>query len=255
MKKEQTKSIAEELTGLLIKIGEGRTDPQTRRLANELIGKVRPDDLARAERQLLDSGLTLKKVQQLSASFVLMGVLDSNEPELRRRLPDNHILRVVMAEHELIRCFLADLEEVNELIQQSAALSRNSMELLRLGHIAEHLNAMDQHVERENDVLFPALSQHGWESLFVRIQSDHIYLKMAINDLVKLVVAFERVPLETFKTRLASTVKYLCPMMREHLFHEDRVLFPLAVAMVDDESVWRRLKKVCSEIGYCVLET
>ncbi len=254
MKKEQTRNVAEELTGLLIKLGEGRADQEVRRLANTLIAKVRPDDLARAERQLLDSGLSLKKVQQLSASFVLMGVLDSTEPDLRRRLPDNHILRVVMAEHELLRCFLADLEDVNELIQQAETLSPSSIELLRLGRIAEHLNTMDQHLERENDVLFPALRQHGWDSLFTRIQSDHVYLKMAVNDLIKVVTAFERVPLESFKARLASTVKYLCPMMREHLFHEDRVLFPLAVAMVDDEKVWQRLKTICNEIGYCVLQ-
>lgn len=251
MKKCVNQSLAEELTGLLLKLGEGKNDTHTRKQANRLISQIGPDDIAHAERCLLENGLSLKKVQQLSAAFVLMGALDANETDLRHRLPDSHILRKAMAEHELIRCFLAELEELNEYIQQIEKLTPSSAEMMQLSHIAEHLNAMQEHVDREDDVLFPALKEYGWESLFGRIQSDHAYLKMAVNDLVKLVIAFERIPPSTFKARLTNTVHYLCPMMREHLFHEDKVLFPLAVAMIEDEKIWNKLKSVCRDIGYC----
>ena len=251
MKKCENQSVAEELAGLLLKLCEGKNDTHTRKQANRLISRIGPSDIARAERRLIENGVSLKKVQQLSAAFVLMGVLDGNDSDLRHRLPDGHILRKVMAEHEIVRCFLAELEELNEQIQQTEKLSSSSAEMLRLSHVAEHLNAMDEHVDRENDVLFPALKEYGWESLFGRIQNDHVYLEMAVNDLIKLTIVSERMSPAVFKTRLASAVKYLCPMMREHLFHEDKVLFPLAVAMVEDENVWKRLKTVCNEIGYC----
>jgi DUF438 domain-containing protein len=251
MKKCENQSVAEELAGLLLKLNEGKNDSHTRKQANRLIAQIGPSDIAHAERRLIENGVSLKKVQQLSAAFVLMGVLDGNDSDLRHRLPDGHILRRVMAEHEILRCFLAELEELNEQIQQIEKLSPSSAEILRLSHVAEHLNAMDEHVDRENDVLFPALKEHGWESLFGRVQSDHVYLKMAVNDLIKLTISSGRLSPTVFKTRLANTVKYLCPMMREHLFHEDKVLFPLAVAMVEDEHVWKRLKTVCNEIGYC----
>ena len=251
MKKCQNQTIAEELTGLLLKLSEGKKDAQTRKHANRLIARIGPKDIAQAERQLIENGLSLKKVQQLSAAFVLMGVLDNNTTDLRHRLPDGHILRKVMAEHEILRCFLAELEEINDHIQAADNVRSATSEMMRLAHIAEHLNAMQEHVDRENDILFPALKEHGWESLFGRIQSDHVYLKMAVNDLVKLTIAADRIAPAVFKARLSSTVKYLCPMMREHLFHEDKVLFPLAVAMIEDDAVWQHLKKVCSEIGYC----
>lgn len=253
MKKMQDQHVAEELTGLLLKLSEGKTDANTRKQVNRLLCRIRPDDIARAERRLIENGLSLKKVQELSAAFVLMGVLDNHSSDLRYRLPDGHVLRKVMAEHELIRCFLAELEELNQAIQEVKTLTPHSFEMMRLSHVAEHLNAMDEHVERENDVLFPVLKEHGWNSLFTRIQSDHAYLKMSVNDLIKLTIAFERMPAAVFKTRLNTIVKYLCPMMREHLFHEDRVLFPLAVAMIVDEAVWNRLKTISNEIGYCGL--
>ncbi len=251
MKKCDEHNRVEELAELLMNLSKGKNDLHTRKEAHRLISRIGPDDMARAERQLITGGLSLKKVQQLSATFVLMGVLDNHKSDLRHRLPDGHILRKVMAEHEMIRCFLAELEDLNEHIQEAADIGHNSAEMMSLAHVAEHLNAMQEHVDREDDVLYPALKERGWGSLFMRIQSDHAYLKMAVNDLVKLTIAGGRMPPDVFKKRLGTTVGYLCPMMREHLFHEDRVLFPLALAMVQEPAVWKRLKSVCGEIGYC----
>lgn len=251
MKNCQNQTVIEELTELLLKLNEGKNEPRMRKQACRLIGRIGPTDVARAEQRLAESGLSTKEVQQASATFVLMGVLEGNGSDLRFRLPDGHILRMIMAEHEIIRCFVAELEEVNAQIQRMEKIGPSCSEVMRLAHVAKHLNAMEEHVDRENDVLFPALKVYGWESLFGRIQSDHIYLKMAVDDLLKLTLAAERMAPAVFKLNLDNTVKYLCLTMREHLFHEDKVLFPLAVAMVEDESVWNNLKRICTEIGYC----
>ena len=156
-----------------------------------------------------------------------------------------------MAEHEIFRCFIAELEDLAAAIQQMDKLTDTSTEFMRLSHIVEHLNSMDEHMNREDDVLFPALKEYGWKSLFSWIESEHVYIHMSVNDLVKLLMAFDKMPLGNFKTRLMSTVRYLCPMLREHLFHEDRVLFPLAVSMVEDAKTWDRIQSICNEIGYC----
>jgi hemerythrin-like domain-containing protein len=178
-------------------------------------------------------------------------LLEREKFDLRNQLPDYHVLRKVMAEHDMLRCFLADLEDVGMQIQQSTALGTASIEFMRLSHIVEHLNSLDEHICREDDVLFPTLKEQGWASLFEQIQSEHTYIQMAVNDLVKLVMAFNQMPFVTFKTRLLSTIRYLCPLLREHLFHEDRVLFPLAIASVQDAATWERLRRICNEIDYC----
>jgi hypothetical protein len=74
---------------------------------------------------------------------------------------------------------------------------------------------------------------------------------MSIHDLVKLVMAFDKMPFANFKTRLLSTVNYLAPLLREHLYHEDQAIFPLAVAMVQSEKTWDKLRQICNEIDYC----
>lgn len=251
MNEHGNENLAEELTGFLIKLSKGRDKSGLRKQADRLIDSVSPLDFARAEHNLMQNGIPPRRIQQLSTSFIMMGLAEREKSDLRLRLPDYHILRKVMAEHEMLRCFLADLEEVAERIYHTSHLSPTSGELMQLSHIAEHLNSLEEHIGREDDVLFPALKERGWKSLFCRIESEHTYIQMAVDDLLKLIMVFEKMPFSNFKTKLMSTVRYLCPLLREHLFHEDRVLFPLAVSTMDDEKLWQRLRRICNEIGYC----
>lgn len=251
MNKPVNNTVSNELVNLFIQISEGKANKGLRKEANRLISQISPHDIAFAESELLKSGFSAKRVQQLSAAFVLMGVLEANKSNLQHRLPEGHLLRKIMAEHEMFRCFLADLEELTDRIGEMDDLSDTSCEFMRLSHIVEHLNAMEEHHDRENDVLIPYLKKMGWEHLCRSVESDHVYLSVAINDLVKLVTGFKRIRLSVFKSRLSSLVRYICPAMKEHLFHEDHVLFPLAVEIITDAEVWKSLKKVCDEIDYC----
>ena len=251
MNKHSNESLAEELTNFLLKLAESKDKTILQKQANRLIESITPKDFAHAEDNLIRNGIPPQKIHQLSTAFIMMGLLEKEKSDLRSHLPDYHILRKVMAEHDMLRCFLADLEGIAEQIYQASHLKPTSSEFMRLTHIVEHLNSLEEHIGREDDVLFPALQEHGWKSLFSQIEGEHAYIQMAVDDLVKLVVAFEKMPFRTFKNRLVSTVRYLCPLLREHLFHEDRVLFPLAVSLVNNDMLWERLRHICNEIDYC----
>lgn len=251
MKPENKKDVVEKLTGLLIRIHEGKNRQSIQKEANRLLSRIRPHDITNAENRLLESGFTAQKVQQLSAAFILMGVLEGQKGDLKKKLPDGHLLRKVLAEHEMLRCFIADLEEITGLILQFDSLSDTSREFMRLSHVVEHLNAMEEHMDRENDVIFPALKKQGWETLCRSVENDHVYLRMATNDLIKLILTFRSISFSVFKTQLASLTKYLCPALKEHLFQEDHVLFPLAVEIIDSPDIWNKLKSVCDQIDYC----
>lgn len=251
MKNENKKDVVGELTGLLMQIHEGKNRQTIQKEANRLISRIRPHDITHAENRLLESGFTAQKVRQLSAAFILMGVMEGQKGELVKQLPEGHLLRKVLAEHEILRCFIADLEEVSGSIGQMKTLSDASSEFMRLSHILEHINAMEEHMDRENDVIFPALKHQGWETLCRSVENDHVYLRMAINDLVKLIMNFRSTSFSVFKNQLSSLTKYLCSALKEHLFHEDYVLFPLAVEIIDDPGIWKKLKTICDDIDYC----
>ena len=240
-----------ELTDFLLKLDNTKKSQGLRKQANRLLAEISPDDITRAEQELAKSGLSLKKIHQLSASFLLMGEMDKNGTDLRKRLPATHILRKIMAEHEMAQCFIADLEEIAMHIQQKDHLRSTSGEFMRLAHVVEHLNALEEHMDREDDVLFPILKKQGWQSLFDQIEHEHTYIQMSIHDLIKLIMAFDKMPFKNFKTRLMANVRYLCPLLREHLEREDRAIFPMAVSMINDEETWKKLRRICNEIDYC----
>jgi hypothetical protein len=255
MEKPAHEENADVICRLLRRINQG-IDPMTlRKEANLLISSVTARDIASAEKKLISDGYPQKLAAQLSAAFILMGVLEGRTLDVRRNLPANHVLRLVFAEHEMIRCFLADLADVTEEITAGAEISSASPEFMKLCHITEHLNAMEEHIEREEDIIFPHLQKNGWTTLCRAARSDHSYIRIAVDDLIRLITTFDPQRSREFVIKLDSITKYLCPALTEHLFGEDNILFPIALEVVADKTAWKRIKEVCDQIGYCGLHT
>jgi len=239
------------LTRLLQRINHGEDPELLRREAHRLLSVVGPGDIAAAERNLIEDGYSVQTVQLLSAMFMLMGMPEVKVPDSGSRLPPNHLLRFVMAEHELMRCLLADLDDVVRAVARVDSLSDVSSEFRKLAHIVEHLSAMKRHIDREDDVIFPCLRKYGRISLCRAMKADHSKMRTEIDSLTRLVVLFNRVTLWQFKAGLAASAQRLCTIACEHLSQEDEILFPIAVGMVADRRVWERMKDICDETGYC----
>jgi len=245
------KGLAEELEGLLLRINRGK-DPQLLcKEAHRLITSITAHDIARVEERLVRSGISAQRVQQLSVAFILMGLMHGQNPNLRQRLGEKHLLRKVIAEHEMMLCFCADLEDVTIDLCRQDRISTTSSEWMLLTHIIEHLDAAIEHLERENDVIFPEIKRRGWQNLCASAESDHVHIRLLIEELVTLVGSHTDTPDPNFQGRLMSIVKTLCPLLKQHIFHEDHVLYPVAVAMIDQADFWDRLKVLCDQIGYC----
>lgn len=251
MKKAHKQNVSEVLTHLLRRINKGADPKGLREEARQLVSSVTSKDIANAEQSLINKGFTPQLAGQLSSVFVLLGILEEQSGSLKERLPANHILRKVFAEHELTLCFLADFIDVSEAIGKKRSLSDTSSEFMKLSHIVEHLNAMEEHIEREESIIFPYLKKHGWDSLCRSAHSDHVYIKIAITDLIGLLGSYKKSKLKDFKARLGSISKYLGTTIAEHIFQEDNILYPIALEVINDEKVWDKIKKVCEDIGYC----
>ena len=246
-------SKAQAVTRLLRRIYKGEDPKLLCKEANQFITSVDPKDIAVAKQNLIDDGYSAQTVQQLSATFMLMGIPQEQSDNHKTWLAANHLLRMVMVEHDLIRCFLADLNDVVEAIQHLNYLTNVNSEFRKLAHIIEHLNAMKEHIEREEDVIFPCLRKRSWMSTYLAVQDEHVSIGTEIDNLVRLIVSFNKVGLEEFKVRLITATKCLSRITLEHLFKEDEILYPIALGIIDDDEVWERMKDVCDEIGYCGL--
>ncbi|MHC4483120.1 MAG: DUF438 domain-containing protein [Planctomycetota bacterium] len=242
---------AQTLTRLLRRINRGDDPKLLRREAHQLLPSVEPKDIATAEQILIDNGYSVQLVQLLSATFMLMAIPEEQSANPKTWLPANHILQTVMVEHDVLRCFLADLDDVVGTIGYLYHLTDVSSEFRKLAHIIEHLNAMKRHIEREDDVIFPYLRKHGRISLCQAVQGDHINITTEIDNLAGLIVLFNEVSFEQFKAGLIATTRRLRTMMQEHLAQEDEILYPIALGIINDAEIWEKMKAFCDEVGYC----
>ena len=132
------------LARLLRKIEHGSDPKLLRKEANRLLPSIGPADIAKAEQNLINDGFSAKQVQQLSAAFVLMAVLEEQTANLKINLPPNHILRKVIAEHEMFRCFLAELKDVYRDISAMEQMTDTTDECRKLVHIVSQREAREE---------------------------------------------------------------------------------------------------------------
>jgi len=242
---------AEKLARLFKRIEQGSDAIVLRKQANRLLGTLQPRDIAAAEQNLLRDGYSAQTVRALAARFMLMIIPQQHNGNLRAWLPPGHLLHIVMLEHDLYRYFLTDLDDAVHAVARLTCLSELSSEFRRIAHITQHLDAFKEHIDREDDVIFPTLRTYGRISLCQAIQSDHIKIRIEIDKLFNLITSLEQLDLEQFKTALTAISRTLCQTTFAHLFEEDTVLFTTALVIINDSEVWEYMKTVCDHVGYC----
>lgn len=246
-----TSDNAQTLTHLLRRINQGDNPELLRKEAYQLLINVRPDDIATAEQNLINDGYSTHAVQLLSATFMLMGITERQDDNPKSWLPADHLLRLVMTEHELIRCFLADLNNLVREIRNLNLLTSVEVEFRRFAHIVSHLIGMKEHMEREDNIIFPYLTKYGRISLCRAANGDHIKIVTEIDNLASLTILFDKISFEQFKAGLVATASQLMEITQEHLWQEDIILYPIALGIITDAKIWKEMKDACDEVCYC----
>ncbi|MFH1613654.1 MAG: hemerythrin domain-containing protein [Planctomycetota bacterium] len=240
------------LTEFLRELNSTEQHIRLSKTVRHFVGTFSISDFALAFQNLLAIGVPVRRLIRLCYDYT--SIFPSQAAELRVSLPSSHIVRTILCEHEMFRCFLADLEAVEDAIRPLEELSNASSEFRKLSHVASHLALTEMHNEREDEIIFPQLEKHGPRNLVMALRIEHNYMSGASQMLNDLVLTFGITDLVEFKRRLTNTRKYMVPALTEHLFKEDNILYPLALNAVTDKQVWERIKALCDEIGYCCFE-
>lgn len=237
------------LTNFLLSLKENQDFPDTVKKHKYFLASVDCREVAIAQQNALQAGLEIDDLYFLwhkNKQF-----LPDQVAKLRAELPDSHILLRILAEHEMMLFFIADLEDVNIRIQQLEHASSTTLEIRKLEHIASHLYTTVQHTEREDQIIFPELKRRGFPGPSQLISTQHKQLYARIAELQELVWSIDQLSFDRFKNYLQQLVDYIVPTMQKHIFVENNVILPLATEIIDEPDVWERLKEVCDEIGYC----
>ena len=168
---------------------------------------------------------------------------------LATELPEGHVVRTFMEEHQRILSHLDRLEElVGETPDGGTPEGRGRLEEIQ--GIAAHLIGAEPHHQREEQVLFPALEQRGVSGPPAVMTAEHVELralKHAVADRTAEVRDGDAAQWATLRREALALVE----LLREHIGKEDTVLYPMALRVIRDGTEWAELRRRCDAIGYC----
>jgi len=147
------------LVEILKRLNAGEDPATVKEEAEKFLSSVGPEDLALAEQQLLEAGLSSEDLHKLCP--IHMEMMGDELEKMKATLPPGHPLHTMTREHDMILGYLDELDRVNGSIQKMAAYDGRRGEFEKLSHIAEHLVEAERHHQREEEVLFPKLEEKG----------------------------------------------------------------------------------------------
>jgi DUF438 domain-containing protein len=239
----------QQLTQILKRLNSGKDATRVKEEAKEFLATIDAKDLSIAEQNLIDEELSAGDLQRLCS--IHLELLKDQVEKMKSQLPPGHVVSTLVSEHESILCFLDTLETVNKAIQKMDSYNAEREEFRKLAHIAEHLVAAELHHQREEEILFPVLERRGVHGPPMIMRQEHTQLREYKQQLKQLAETASQSDFGEFKQRLDKIVEFIVPTLREHIFKENNILYPTALQVIEDESIWEKLKVECDKIGYC----
>lgn len=166
-----------------------------------------------------------------------------------RTLPAEHVVRTMMEEHRQI---LARLQRLEHLVNEGAPadgdpLGRTRLEEMRA--IGTFLVGIEPHHQREEQVLFPALRDRGLEGPPRVMESEHVELRTLNQALVEYCTRLLAEGPGRW-SELRKAAQTLVSILRDHIWKEDTILYPMSLRLIHDDADWAELKRRCDKVGY-----
>ena len=150
-----------------------------------------------------------------------------------------NVTEALSREHEVV---------LKELDRFDRALERFDLDGIR-ETLRFFVEGLPVHRRKEEEVLFPELGKHIGTEIgpIACMLEEHADEKEKVEFLRR---ALESGEPARVRSEIVAAGRYIVTLLRNHIFKEDHVLFPLAEATLNVEEK-RRVKEGMDGIGYC----
>lgn len=238
-----------ELVQVLKRLNSGESIDQVKQDAQELLASIDATELSIAEQQLIENGMKPEDLRGLCS--IHMSMLEGELDRMKSSVEPGHPVHTFIAEHDVLLGLLQELERLNHRIQQEEVIDPHSDEIQSLVRVATGLVDAEKHHAREEDALFPAMEQAGVNGPPTVMRLEHNDLRPRKKQLLELAEKAASLEPDYFKTQLDTLAKHIVFNLRDHIFKENHILYPTALEVLSDDSVWKDIKAKCDKIGYC----
>ncbi|NHJ38903.1 MAG: DUF438 domain-containing protein [Asgard group archaeon] len=238
------------LKKLIDELNEGKNPEEAKVEFQKIIKDTGPDELAKAEEELVKEGMPREKLNKLCE--VHLAVFKDRLGEQKVLVPAGHPLSILMEEHRILLEYVDKLNGATNKIAEKADFNSIKDNLKILQDVAKHFKESIKHYLREENVLFPYIEKHGLTEPPAQMWIDHNKIRDLEKELFDLldIAEQEKGKYSVFKEQLLMIVGSLANLIASHFFKENNILFPASMRLISPQE-WKDIRHEFDEIGYC----
>ncbi len=195
----------------------------------ELIKDVAPWEIGKMEQTLIQEGLPESEVKRLCSVHVEV-FKESLDQKSVPGLPAGHPVHTLMRENREAERIVAEIEGIADPKAEAA----------RAAGLLERLADINTHYLRKENQLFPVLEVKG--------VSGPSKVMWAVHDDIRILLKDARAAFAE-GTISADRLKFLATQVRDMVYKEEHILFPMALELLTEED-WGKVVAGEGEIGF-----
>ncbi len=231
----------EVLKGIIRDLHKGEDMGKLKQRFQELLKDVSPSEIASMEQKLIAEGLPESEVKRLCDVHVAI-FKEALERHEIPGAPPGHPVHTFMKENRAAEAILDRLDEILDKI--TGTDDPEALEKYRdqIDKLLEELSPIHIHYLRKENQLFPLLEEHDI--------SGPSQVMWAIHDDIRGLLKKTKEQLVQGKDgALIKDLKELVSSIREMIYKEEHILYPMALETLSDNE-WFRVRQGEEEIGY-----
>ncbi len=236
---DQEKTI--KLKEILQKLHSGATPESVKEEFLRDFGSVSAEDLAAAEKKLMEEGMELEQVQKLCDvhAFVFEDNLEAVSKSKQADSIPGHPAFVFKGENTGLKAFLAD-----EFEPALAAFAKESTEenTKALHQALQSLSKLHVHYQRKENLLFPYLEKAGITA--------PPKVMWGVDDEIRSLWKEALADLGTKGKAVLPGIEKLLEQVKSMITKEDNILMPMLLENLDSDA-WLNVARDSADIGYC----
>jgi DUF438 domain-containing protein len=245
-KLQDSQTRHEVLKSIIRELHDGADLRSVKKRFQDLICDIDPAEISKMEQQLIDEGMPESEIKRLCDVHVDI-FRESLEEKAIPVVPEGHPVHTLMLENRASENIMNKLEGILGIIGPSADRETFHTYRKKLEKLIDSLQKIDLHYLRKENQLFPVFESHNI--------AGPTKVMWALHDDIRDSVKKARADLDASRIKeFIASAKESIRTIRDMIYKEEHILFPLAVETLSREE-WEKVKKGEEEIGYAWIET
>ncbi len=240
------------LKHLILQLHEGKAPDEVKPQLIKLLGRVPYSEVTEVEQELIAEGMPTEEIMKLCDlhSSAMKGVIDLTAA---KSFPPGHPVDTFKKENQAL---IGEITLAEKLFEEITALADDTDASEQIGQLRLRFNQLsdiDKHYSRKENLVFPFLEKKGVTGPPTVMWGKDDEVREAVKGTIEALGQAASTTGDEAQGLVDLLLKPATEAIREMVFKEEEILFPMCLDKLDD-SEWYAVYKQSPEIGFCLYD-